>query len=134
MAVSYQHDQLPEGRFIRILYLHPTKEPKDPLKCSLVSCALSEGQSPACEYEALSYVWGSPVGHLPLEVGDNAETLLITKNCETALWHLRLREQKRALWVDSICIDQGSISEKDHQLKLMGEIYRQASSVRVWVG
>lgn len=99
-----------------------------------MTCALDQGQEKACEYEALSYVWGSPAGDRPLEVGENEETLLITENCELALQHLRLGKQRRALWVDSICIDQKSDDEKDYQLKLMGEIYRQASSVRVWVG
>ncbi|KAG6355576.1 hypothetical protein INS49_003538 [Diaporthe citri] len=38
------------------------------------------------------------------------------------------------LWVDSICIDQASIEERAIQVGLMGQIYSNASTVRVWIG
>lgn len=48
---------------------------------------------------------------------------------------MRLRtSSKRRLWVDSICIDQTSASEKTVQIPLMGDIYGQAKNVLVWLG
>jgi hypothetical protein len=38
------------------------------------------------------------------------------------------------LWVDAICIDQGHVSERNHQVTQMGEIYAGAERVVVWLG
>ncbi|KAF2001710.1 HET-domain-containing protein [Amniculicola lignicola CBS 123094] len=38
------------------------------------------------------------------------------------------------LWIDSICIDQTSIPERNQQVKHMGEIYTKAQRVVVWLG
>jgi hypothetical protein len=38
------------------------------------------------------------------------------------------------MWVDSICIDQNTTSERNHQVKQMGDIYSQAATVLVWLG
>ena len=134
MAASYKHDPLPEGRFIRLLHLHPARNLKTPLRCSVTTVALEEIGSPAYKYEALSYVWGSPVGDRSLAVGADGKSLLITQNCETAMKYLRLRKETRTLWIDSICIDQQCINEKNHQLSLMGDIYRQAWKTLIWLG
>lgn len=36
--------------------------------------------------------------------------------------------------IDSICIDQNSIEERNHQVKLMGNVYQRASRVLIWLG
>lgn len=38
------------------------------------------------------------------------------------------------LWIDAICIDQLSISERNHQVQLMPLIYSKASRVIAWLG
>ena len=38
------------------------------------------------------------------------------------------------LWIDSICIDQGNILERNAQVAMMSEIYSHAESVIVWLG
>jgi len=83
-------------------------------------------------YDALSYVWGSPVGSRTITV--NQQRLLVTNNCEEALRHLRLPTKERRLWVDAITIDQGNSTEKEAQVKLMGDIYRAAKQTVVWLG
>ena len=40
----------------------------------------------------------------------------------------------RTLWVDSICINQGDDNERSQQVRLMGQIYRKASTVLIWLG
>lgn len=37
-------------------------------------------------------------------------------------------------WVDSICINQRCIHDRNEQVQLMGKIYSQASLVRIWIG
>ncbi|KAI0913655.1 heterokaryon incompatibility protein-domain-containing protein [Ustulina deusta] len=38
------------------------------------------------------------------------------------------------VWVDAICINQGDLSERANQVKLMHKIYRTASTVKIWLG
>ncbi|KAI3585791.1 heterokaryon incompatibility protein-domain-containing protein [Fusarium oxysporum f. sp. albedinis] len=38
------------------------------------------------------------------------------------------------LWVDALCIDQTNIKERGHQVNRMGEIYKKADKVVVWLG
>jgi hypothetical protein len=113
---------------IRILRLKPATSFEAPLHGSLIDGHLSRWT----RYEALSYVWGAPTGDRRL-ICDGSE-LLITSNCELALRHLRLKWKSRSLWVDSVCIDQKSISDRNQQVKQMGEIYRKATTVLVWLG
>ncbi|KAK5656912.1 hypothetical protein OQA88_3434 [Cercophora sp. LCS_1] len=83
-------------------------------------------------YHALSYAWGT---------GPNTEII----SCDGADFkittHLRdgLRSIYKALgctrlWVDAICIDQTSDSEKKTQVAKMHRIYQRAAGVYVWMG
>ncbi|UPX20767.1 uncharacterized protein EKO05_0010988 [Ascochyta rabiei] len=38
------------------------------------------------------------------------------------------------LWIDALCIDQTNLSERNHQVAQMGEIYSSAKSVHAWLG
>ena len=38
------------------------------------------------------------------------------------------------LWIDAVCINQNDISERNHQVLLMGDIYRGATTVLSWLG
>lgn len=51
-----------------------------------------------------------------------------------ALSALRKENDSITLWIDAICIDQGSEEDKSEQIPLMGGIYTRASAVWVWLG
>ena len=51
-----------------------------------------------------------------------------------AMEHLRLRDELRILWIDSLCIDQANYHEKNKQVQLMRFIYSSAWRVLVWLG
>lgn len=38
------------------------------------------------------------------------------------------------LWIDSICINQEDVEERNSQVKIMGDIYKNASTVVIWLG
>lgn len=40
----------------------------------------------------------------------------------------------RTLWIDSVCINQSCVEDRNRQVKLMGRIYSDASLVRIWLG
>ena len=86
----------------------------------------------AISYEALSYAWGSSETTDYIIV--NGGKLPITANLFWALFHLRLRDEDRILWVDAVCINQNHHREKTHQVQQMGDIYKQADRVIFWLG
>lgn len=47
---------------------------------------------------------------------------------------MRLEDKPRMLWADTICIDQGNLSEKRFQVQQMAYVYRNAERVLVWLG
>lgn len=107
-----------------------------PLRCRMTIAHL---QSPG-PFQALSYVWGSSkVKRRALRIQTDScpdsDLLEITPSLETALRYLRRDSEAVTLWVDQICIDQsGNIPEKNAQVSVMGDIYRGASEVLIWLG
>lgn len=90
------------------------------------------------EYEAVSYVWGDATKTVKIRVitdnGGKVVKMPITVNCHAALYAIRKKDRTRILWIDSICINQNRVSERNHQLTLMSRIYREASQVLVYLG
>ena len=84
-------------------------------------------------YEALSYAWASREGAHAITLS-NASSLPLTENLARALRRLRKRDQVRDLWIDQLCINQSDLEERSQQVSLMGQIYRQARNVLVWLG
>lgn len=119
--------QLIKSRQIRRLLLH-AGEFDDPL-CGAFD-VVSLDKNP--RYEALSYVWGNECALSAFVLGN--VDVEITQNLDCALRHLRHRYEERILWVDAICINQGSINEKNEQVGLMQDIYQLAVTVLVWLG
>jgi hypothetical protein len=132
----FHHKRLASPQSIRLLQLHPSSSFSSGIIVSLAIGHLDENDPRPLQYEALSYVWGALIGTVPI-VCDKQE-LLVTPSCESALRHLRLKDQTRVLWVDSVCIDQGntaeSIRERNIQVTRMGEIYAKATCTLCWLG
>ena len=58
----------------------------------------------------------------------------VTRNCLSALKHLRLNSPPRTLWIGAICIDQSSFKERNQEVSRMGYIYEASSRVLIWLG
>jgi hypothetical protein len=125
---TYKHHPLHGPRNTRLIRLEPSKNFSSPLQCRLFEISIDENH----QYEALSYSWGPPV--MDRTVLCFNIPLGITANCEAAMRYLRLPDQPRVLWIDSICIDQESNPEKNQQIPLMKDIYGKAGEVLVWLG
>lgn len=126
----YRYRQLKQARDIRILELRPAESFDDPLHLSLKQVSLEDHDRH--NFEAVSYVWGAPWGEQ--EVFCDDETIRVTSSCESLLRHLRLETETRHLWVDALCINQSSTSDKNHQVPLMGDIFESAERVIIWLG
>jgi hypothetical protein len=132
----YQHFPLRAPNSIRIIELEPSEDPSCEIRCRIVQVSL--GSHPS--YAALSYSWDARTPSNAIlcrstESGSSSYAILhATYNCLSAMRQLRLPRETRRLWIDSICIDQSSIDEKSQQVPLMGEIYKVADEVVLWLG
>jgi hypothetical protein len=100
-------------------------------------------EGPIPPYHALSYSWmrdGSATdangGHRVLETEKGPLRVL-----DTVHDFLRVVNSKGAApddiawwWIDSICMNLKDVKERSEQVQLMGQIYRKADAVIVWLG
>ncbi|KAK4062779.1 uncharacterized protein Triagg1_9649 [Trichoderma aggressivum f. europaeum] len=143
MASSLYRDlPLTSPRSIRILNIEAVSAPQPQIEAgiqlSLRVVNLDDGPS----YNALSYTWGPPSreaaargidGTPTCRINCNGESILVTQNLFDCLQQLLHDGNCTELWIDAICIGQGS-EEQNQQVNLMAEIYRQAKKVIIWLG
>lgn len=113
---------------IRLLMLLPSENYHDDVVCHLYHVFIED----YLEYEALSYTWGDT--RKLRKISLDGQTFLITEALEIALRHIRLGHKLRTLWIDAICINQVDITERSSQVRIMRQIYSEASGVIVWLG
>jgi hypothetical protein len=124
---SFPYTNIDSSRQFRIFELAPGTE-DDALKGELVVVDLNSSGP----YDALSHHWDCRLSTDEISLSNGS--FKVSKSIAGALRHLRYTHTSRRLWIDSICIDQINKKEKDAQVKIMGEIYRCATSTRVWLG
>jgi Heterokaryon incompatibility protein (HET) len=84
------------------------------------------------QYEAISYTWGDETVSLSIEI--DGKDYKIRRNLYQFIHILRRPHESWYLWADAICIDQTNLKEKSEQVSVIGQIFRQATVVRVWLG
>lgn len=105
----------------------------NPLSDGPVTGDLREYNLDECpEYQALSYAWEGVVCECPIYC--DGRILFVTRSCESALHRLIRAKLNRPIWVDSTCINQNDDNERSQQVGMMGDIYRRADQVNVWLG
>ncbi|KAK5732452.1 hypothetical protein LTR17_010508 [Elasticomyces elasticus] len=138
---------------IRVLYLLPAYDLDAPICVDVKTVSLTDKPY----YEALSYAWGDAsdttaifvrkahttrpslsssvtwYDTTPLIPPDSFQ-VPITVTLHGALRRLRWTNKARVLWADAICINQANLSEKNEQVSMMGDIYRAANDVSIWLG
>lgn len=106
--------------------------PSDGIHCEIFEAWLDKSEGDLMPYEALSYTWGNVASTVEITV-TNCQ-MAVTINLFSALRHLRYENENRILWIDAICIDQTNLEERGYQVNQMGEIYKNAERVVVWLG
>jgi hypothetical protein len=129
----------------------------DPVRISLKVVHIDD----QTKYDALSYTWGNPITVYQNE-NDATEQMkifeqvckilcdgapmMVTRNLYDALLAIRRipsqgsyklahgSDRTTCLWVDSICINQQDLRERNTQVNLMGQIYTRAQMTIVWLG
>lgn len=129
----YQYSPLnEEAKEIRLLTLLGDAFPDKP-RIIISKVPLTTENPPV--FEALSYTWGTAEDPVHIKVGQSGNsTLTVTQNLAIVLPYLRYKDRPRVLWIDAICIDQQNLKERGQQVERMGDIYRLADRVLVWLG
>ncbi|KAK8133437.1 hypothetical protein PG984_005449 [Apiospora sp. TS-2023a] len=149
-AVSFIHDYIPRfalsdnSQRSEVLNSQLEKLAPDPRtlkrdKLGLHELAASKNRHRWGDYFALSYEWGDPTAIASIVVDGVATN--VTRNLQEALKHIcgtywsgQDYEDNMYFWADAICINQRDISERNSQVRLMGDIYTQAKAVCTWTG
>ncbi|KAH7121091.1 heterokaryon incompatibility, partial [Dendryphion nanum] len=85
-------------------------------------------------YDALSYVWGAPSSYPQKVLEIDQQQLNITPNLHSALSALLKSNFVGRIWVDAVCINQEDLLERGNQVTMMADIYRHATTVRIYLG
>ena len=111
---------------IRIIKVLPSLSPE-----GFVQCVLTHGNT-TDDYTCLSYTWGDESTLYPILV--DGQSFFVRQNLHSFLHVVREIYPLRPFWIDAVCIDQGSIAERNHQVAQMGAIYKAAAHVIIWLG
>jgi hypothetical protein len=84
------------------------------------------------KFHALAYVWGNPSRTRTIWI--NSSPLEVTLNLYDALESLREVFGTIVTWIDSICINQQNLEEKNNQVQLMRVIYSTTELCLAWLG
>lgn len=130
---------LGEGQ-IRLLQVSEwSKTASSELTCRLYVACLRDRPS----YSALSYTWGFPFPHygsLHREknvLACNGTRISVKPNLYDFLLHCSKHPDESfrgPIWVDALCINQNDHQERSKQVQLIGDIYKAAGQVIVWLG
>ena len=133
----YKYRPLETSETIRVIVLQPARNHNEPLDCNIIHQDRREillDIRDEQHFEAVSYTWGNPELSCKIVCDEKSAFLNITHNVDSFLRHFRAESSVRYLWVDAICLNQVDNDEKSIQVSLMGDIYRQARRILLWLG
>ncbi|KAF2437268.1 hypothetical protein P171DRAFT_373750, partial [Karstenula rhodostoma CBS 690.94] len=133
-----------ERREIRLLYIMPNANALSTVEMVMAHCNLDEHPP----YEALSYTGGDPGSNLSStsqkdfkDTWEETFTVIVNdiefkvkRNLKEALYRFRKTHAGKAIWIDSICINEADPVERTEQVRLMCEVYGEAEDVPIWLG
>ncbi|RWA07059.1 hypothetical protein EKO27_g8045 [Xylaria grammica] len=131
LPTKYQHPlSINVSPRIVLLVLQPALDPFKPIRCNRYQSSIE--QQPRPVYDVLSYAWGDPQETKRILL--NGTPFEIQKSLESALRYLRLPNEPRVLWVDSLCVVGQDAQGWSHDVERLTPIYANARDVLVWLG
>ncbi|KAK8034738.1 HET domain-containing protein [Apiospora rasikravindrae] len=117
----------PVANEIRLIRINPGQR-QDDVSCQLETVSLDRRP----KYDTLSYNWGGCRNRSTISVND--QLVRVSANLIDALRCVRHARKTITLWADALCIDQSNEGEKNQQVALMGQIYRQGRQTWISLG
>ena len=120
---TFKYRPLGGSDTIRVLDLVPSSSTSTTaIECKIRHVSLS--RSPRPRYETVSYYWGDPTRSQLISV--DGLPLAVPASTEEVLKRMVLSENLRAIWIDSVCINQDDHKERAQQAGIMGKIYSKS--------
>ncbi|OQU95015.1 Ankyrin repeat-containing protein [Cladophialophora immunda] len=120
----------PERREIRLLQQN-TEADTHSMRYKMAHASLQRDP----EYFAVSYCWGAPVPDGALkEIFLNGLSVRIRPTLYSFLETITIHYPGIRIWIDAICINQSDGAERNNQISIMGDIFKGAKCVLVWLG
>ncbi|KAI7083247.1 hypothetical protein KC356_g7716 [Hortaea werneckii] len=116
---------------IRLAVIQPGTGSKA-LSIKLIDSFVTGPKGSLAPYDALSYTWGT--NPRSKRILCNGKRMQVTETLLAALHRFRRPHHEVTLWIDQICICQERVKERNQQVQMMGDIFRGARKVIVWLG
>src|ERR1700744_940946 len=114
---TFKYRPLGGSDTIRVLDLVPSSSTSTTaIECKIRHVSLSRFPRP--RYETVSYYWGDPTRSQLISV--DGLPLAVPASTEEFLKRMVLSENLRAIWIDSVCINQDDYKERAQQAGIMG--------------
>ena len=113
----------------RLIVIEPGFD-QNAIRCAMQTISLLTKPLPT--YETISYVWGDATLRSTIFVNDHK--LDIPLSAEAVLRRMRNTQRERTVWIDSLCIDQTNMDERNYQVQLMCDIYSNTTIGLIWLG
>lgn len=127
----YQYTPLSSESSFRLLRLKETSESQRPFQANEIELfEVSFQDAPA--FEAVSYAWGHADTYVSLVC--NGQQLSVSSVVLEMIKTLNHISSIGTFWIDALCIDQSSTSDKNIQVPRMRIIYSEALRVWIWLG
>ncbi|KAF3046758.1 hypothetical protein E8E11_005973 [Didymella keratinophila] len=127
----FQHTPLSSESAFRLLRLKESSNLESrayPIEIELFEAHLNN----APLYEAVSYAWDH--GETPVSVLCNQQPLSVSPILLEMLNRPSRISSIGVFWIDAVCIDQTSTSDKNIQVPRMRDIFSEARKVWIWLG
>ncbi|CAN9179355.1 unnamed protein product [Alternaria sp. RS040] len=132
-STIFKHQPLDHSKpSIRLVHLLSTLSPRNQIQCSITHATVG------AKYTCLSYRWGDPSPSQDVLI--DGKVFTVRQNLFEFLVTAREKAASDAcaslgpFWIDALCIDQSDVLERNHQVRQMGTIYKNAVEVYVWLG
>ena len=128
VAASFQHSPIDHSQpSIRLIHIERDLTPDGFIQCRIFNATTD------APYSCLSYMWGTSPPSRTIVI--NGKLFRVRGNLYDFLVVARLRRMPgQWLWIDALCINQEDVAERNHQVQQMGQIYRNARMVIIWLG
>lgn len=119
-----------EIRLVRILYDDSDlNEDSHVIRCEMKVFPLHSADT---HYVALSYCWTEAEPTNTILVNDIP--IWIRTNLHAFMSRMHEEQQQSWIFVDALCVNQASVTERNQQVAAMGNVYRNAAKVIAWLG
>jgi hypothetical protein len=114
----FQHRALdqPQKSAVRLVQICPDLSSTGRIQCRIRNTTFD------IHYNCLLYTWSSSDGLQDIEL--IGQSFQIRRNLLDSLRHARGRFDAAEWFIDALCIDQRNVSERNHQVQQMADIYR----------